>query len=102
MILPPGIHQFKAFAKLLGEACRIVAGDRQPAALLRAVDGERPDDDMAAGAERLRHARWLLANTAHPITQICLDVGYESLGSFSWLFAQRYGLSPQAFRILNR
>lgn len=51
--------------------------------------------------ERLRHARWMLANTERPVTQICFDVGYESLGSFSALFAQRYGLSPQAFRILN-
>jgi AraC-like DNA-binding protein len=51
--------------------------------------------------ERLRRARWLLANTQRPVTQICLEVGYESLGSFSWLFAQRYGLSPQAFRLLN-
>ena len=42
MILPPGIHQFKAFAKFLGEACRIVAVDGQPAALLRAVDGNVP------------------------------------------------------------
>ena len=50
MILPPGIHQLKAFAKFLGEACGIVAVDGQPAALLRAVDGEGPDDDMAARA----------------------------------------------------
>jgi len=53
MILPPGIHQFKAFAKFPGEACRIVAVDGQPAALFRAVDGECPDDDMAAGPERI-------------------------------------------------
>jgi AraC family transcriptional regulator len=51
--------------------------------------------------ERLRHARLLLASTERPVTQICLDVGYESLGSFSALFAQRFGLSPQAFRLLN-
>ncbi|MEO8395835.1 MAG: AraC family transcriptional regulator [Chloroflexota bacterium] len=52
--------------------------------------------------ERMRRARWLLAHTARPITDICFAVGYESLGSFSWLFAQRCGLSPQAFRLLNR
>jgi AraC-like DNA-binding protein len=51
--------------------------------------------------ERLRRARWLLANTERSVTQICLDVGYESLGSFSARFAQRSGLSPQAFRLLN-
>ena len=52
--------------------------------------------------ERMRRARWLLAHTDRPITDICFAVGYESLGSFSWLFAQRCGLSPQAFRLLNR
>jgi AraC-like DNA-binding protein len=52
--------------------------------------------------ERLRRARWLLASTERSVTQICLDVGYESLGSFSALFAQRFGLSPQAFRMLSR
>jgi len=52
--------------------------------------------------ERMRQARWLLAHTDHPITDICFAVGYASLGSFSWLFTQRCGLSPQAFRLLNR
>jgi AraC family transcriptional regulator len=52
--------------------------------------------------ERMRRARWLLSHTNRPITNICFEVGYESLGSFSWLFAQRCGLSPQAFRLLNR
>ncbi len=51
--------------------------------------------------ERLRQARWLLAHTDRPVTDICFAVGYESLGSFSWRFSQRYGLSPQAFRMLN-
>ncbi len=52
--------------------------------------------------ERLRQARWLLAHTDRSVTDICFAVGYESLGSFSWRFTQRYGLSPQAFRLLNQ
>lgn len=50
---------------------------------------------------RLRHARRLLVTTSYPVTDICLQVGFTSLGSFSWLFRQRFGLSPQAFRLLN-
>jgi AraC-like DNA-binding protein len=51
---------------------------------------------------RLRQARHLLTTTQHPITAICLDVGFESPSSFSWLFRRRFGTSPQAFRQLNR
>lgn len=47
---------------------------------------------------RLERARHLLIQTDAPITTICFSLGFESLGSFSWLFRQRLGLSPQAFR----
>lgn len=50
-------------------------------------------------ARRLRAARRLLADTDRPITAICFDVGFESLGSFSWLFRREFGLSPRAFRL---
>jgi AraC family transcriptional regulator len=49
-------------------------------------------------ARRLRAARRLLATTDRPITSICFDVGFESLGSFSWLFRREFGLSPRDFR----
>src|SRR5262245_25440745 len=32
------------------------------------------------------------------VTEVCFDVGYESLGSFSTLFAQRFGRSPSAWQ----
>lgn len=47
---------------------------------------------------RLQKARYLLAKTKQPITTICFDVGFASLGSFSTLFSQHVGLSPRAYR----
>ena len=47
---------------------------------------------------RLEAARRLLAHTGDDITSICFAVGFESLGSFSWLFRRRFGISPRAFR----
>ena len=32
------------------------------------------------------------------MTDVCLDVGFSSLGSFSALFARRVGASPSAYR----
>jgi AraC family transcriptional regulator len=48
--------------------------------------------------ERLRQTCQLLVSTKRSITDICLEVGFESLGSFSWLFRRRFGLSPKTFR----
>jgi AraC family transcriptional regulator len=47
---------------------------------------------------RLNKAKSLLRQTELPITEICFQVGFESLGSFSWLFHRRVGISPQAYR----
>ncbi len=47
---------------------------------------------------RLQAARRLLAETDRPVTLVGLEVGFESLGSFSWLFGRRFGLSPRQFR----
>ena len=47
---------------------------------------------------RLEAARRLLAHTGDDVTAICFAVGFESLGSFSWLFRKRFGVSPRAFR----
>jgi len=47
---------------------------------------------------RLEHAKRLLAQTSRSVTEICATVGFESLGSFSWLFARRVGMSPEVYR----
>ena len=51
---------------------------------------------------RLERAKRLLAQTNRSVTEICATVGFESLGSFSWLFARRVGLSPEAYRRRKR
>ncbi|RIK66444.1 MAG: hypothetical protein DCC65_09895 [Planctomycetota bacterium] len=53
-------------------------------------------------ARRLDVARKLLLRTEQDVTSICLNVGFESLGSFSWLFRRKFGLSPRQFRAAAR
>jgi AraC-like DNA-binding protein len=47
---------------------------------------------------RLDHAKRLLAAGHHSVTDVCMEVGFSSLGSFSALFSQRVGESPSAYR----
>ena len=47
---------------------------------------------------RLDHARILLARGHHSVTEVCMEVGFSSLGSFSTLFARRVGESPSAYQ----
>jgi AraC-like DNA-binding protein len=52
--------------------------------------------------ERMKAACRLLAGTDEPVTAVCLAVGFDSLGSFSWAFRRRYGLPPHAWREASR
>ena len=49
-------------------------------------------------ASRLERAKSLLARGEHSVTDVCMEVGFSSLGSFSTLFAQRVGEAPSAYR----
>ena len=49
-------------------------------------------------ASRLELAKALLAGGKHSVTDVCMEVGFSSLGSFSTLFAQRVGETPSAYR----
>lgn len=60
------------------------------------VFGQTPHQYLTA--LRLERARRLLAEADRPVTDICLAVGFQSPGSFSWLFRRRVGLSPEAYR----
>ncbi len=51
-------------------------------------------------AMRLDEAKRLLLNTNLSITDICFEVGYNSLSTFTRLFTQRVGLGPREFRYL--
>jgi AraC-like DNA-binding protein len=47
---------------------------------------------------RLERARTMLARGQASVTEVCFEVGYQSLGSFSTLFARRTGRSPARFQ----
>jgi AraC-like DNA-binding protein len=47
---------------------------------------------------RLARAKELLAGDSASVTDVCLEVGFSSLGSFSTLFAERFGCPPSAWR----
>lgn len=62
----------------------------------RQLFGETPHQYLTG--RRLARARDLLSKTSLPVTEICLAVGFESLGSFSALFRRQTGVSPNAYR----
>lgn len=47
---------------------------------------------------RVDLAKALLATGQHSVTEVCFDVGFSSLGSFSALFTRRVGETPSAYR----
>src|SRR5438067_178861 len=51
---------------------------------------------------RIQRAKEILLSSDRSITDICLEVGYTSLGSFSKTFNFLVGLSPQQFRAMPR
>src|SRR5436190_22271133 len=63
--------------------------------LFRAAFGETPHRYLTR--VRIEAAKRLLLADA-PVTDVCFDVGFQSLGSFSALFARRVGAPPSAFR----
>jgi len=60
-----------------------------------AVFGETPHRFRTR--ERLTAAQRLLAR-GYSVTDVCLDVGFHSLGSFSTLFTREIGVSPAAYQ----
>lgn len=47
---------------------------------------------------QLDRAKRLLARGDRSVTDVCMDVGFSSMGSFSDLFARRIGMPPSAYR----
>ena len=47
---------------------------------------------------RIDRAKQLLALEHDSVTQVCMDLGFSSLGSFSSAFTQRVGASPSQYR----
>lgn len=48
---------------------------------------------------RLEQAKYLLSRSSKSVTEICYEVGFESLGSFSALFQKYSGFPPSSYRI---
>ena len=62
----------------------------------RAVFGETPHRYLQR--RRVERAMFLLRETERSITDICLDVGFGSLGTFSRTFRDIVGEPPTAYR----
>jgi AraC-like DNA-binding protein len=62
----------------------------------RAVFGETPHRYLQR--RRVERAMELLRETESPVTEICFDVGFNSLGTFSRTFRAIVGESPSAYR----
>jgi AraC-like DNA-binding protein len=67
-------HFLRSFSRTFGET---------PRAYVQRLRLERAIDRLARGAS---------------VTDVCFEVGYASLGSFSTLFAKRHGLPPSAWQ----
>jgi AraC family transcriptional regulator len=48
--------------------------------------------------KRLANAQRLLERGEHSVTSVCLEVGFESITSFSGLFRRNFGCSPREYR----
>jgi AraC-like DNA-binding protein len=62
----------------------------------RAAFGETPHRYLQR--RRVERAMFLLRETDRSVTEICLDVGFTSLGTFSRTFSDIVGESPTAYR----
>lgn len=77
LALRAGISPFH-FLRLFSRAF-----DETPHAYLQRVRLERAKDSLARGAA---------------VSDVCFEVGYRSLGSFSALFSRRFGIPPSAWQ----
>ena len=63
----------------------------------RAVFGETPHRYLQR--RRVERSMFLLRETGRSITDVCLDVGFTSLGTFSKMFREIVGETPSAYRM---
>src|SRR5512132_1473547 len=67
--------------------------------VFRAVFGETPHHYLQR--RRVERSMFLLRETERSITDVCLDVGFNSLGTFSRTFSEIVCLTPTAYRAGN-
>jgi len=89
-----------SFAEPLDVAALARAAHVSPAHFIRtfrATFGETPHRYLQR--RRIERAMFLLRTTRRSVTDICLDVGFGSLGTFSRTFSTVVGESPSAYRL---
>jgi AraC-like DNA-binding protein len=62
----------------------------------RRAFGESPHAYLLT--RRMERAAAMLRTTDHSVAEICLDVGLQSVGSFTTRFGRIFGMSPTAYR----
>ena len=65
----------------------------------RAVFGETPHRYLQR--RRVERSMFMLRETDRSVTEICFDVGFTSLGTFSRTFTRIVGETPSAYRLGN-
>lgn len=65
----------------------------------REVFGESPHHYLQR--RRVERSMFLLRETDRSVTDVCLDVGFTSLGTFSRTFRAIVGATPSAYRAAN-
>jgi len=89
----------RAYAEPLDVAALARQAHSSPAHFSRrfkAAFGETPHQYVLT--RRVERAQELLRNTDVSVTEICLEVGFQSLGSFSAAFQRVAGTTPTAYR----
>ena len=64
--------------------------------VFKEVYGETPHRYLQR--RRVERAAFLLRETDRSVTEICFDVGFQSLGTFSRTFSEIVGASPRDYR----
>lgn len=89
----------RAYAEPLDIAALAAIANVSEAHFIRtfgATFGETPHRYLQR--RRVERAMYLLRSTTRPVTEICLDVGFSSLGTFSRSFNDIVGESPSQYR----
>ena len=87
------LHELSSLEDLASVACMSPSHFTR---VFRRLIGISPGEFHSA--LRFQAARHLLLTTPLSVTDICFEVGYTSMGSFTSRFTQRVGLSPRMLR----
>ena len=79
--------------------CEECEGKRFDASVLQyTLGGRNISEVLATQRRRVERAMELLRETDRPVTELCLDVGFNSLGTFSRTFRRVVGEPPSSYR----